>query len=66
MWIEYHRSKKKFEKFNQRGNGKKGQPLRPQQSTTQVNSIDQKEGAQGSRGTAMAVREIKARGKGDW
>jgi len=50
---------KNFEKFDQRGDGKEGQPLRMQQSTTQVNSIARKEGAGGSRRMAMAVREVK-------
>jgi len=57
-------ARKKIEKFDQKGDGKKGQPSRSQQSTTQVNSISQTEGVWGLRRMAMAVREIKAGGRG--
>ncbi len=56
---------KKFEKFDRRGDGKKGQPSRPQQSTTQVDSRMQDEGAWGLRRTAMAIRELKSGREGD-
>jgi len=53
-----------LKKIDWRGNGKGGQPLRPQQSTTQVDSIGQGEGAWGLSRMAMAVGEVKAGGKG--
>jgi len=59
------KARENFEKFNQRGNRKEGQPLRMQQSTTQVDSITRKEGAWGLRRMAMAVGEVKLRGRGD-
>jgi len=58
-------ARKKIEKFDRRGDRKKGQPSRLQQSTSQVNSITQDGGAWGTRRTAMVVRELKAGGKGD-
>jgi len=58
-------ARKKIEKFDQRGNRKKGQPSRLQQSTSQVDSITQDGGARGTRRMAMAVGELKSGGKGD-
>jgi len=57
-------ARKKLKKIDQRGDRKGGQPSRVQQSTTQVDSINQEEGAQGSGKTAMAVGEVKGRGEG--